>query len=132
MDQEATWEFSGESCRDLEHCLSLIKQTDEDEGNFIICSRGEKYMQAAGKGEGPYTLEVRTSGPNNYQHPEGVSWEELVVYMDRFSKGDDFEDAADSWIELKSSPQWGLHILFALAGLILLMFFLWKSGIFKH
>ena len=74
-------------------------EDDEKRGEFIILSQGEEvYIQAAGEGFGPYTLEYRDGDEDNhFQCTRELSKPEVQSAFIGYLKGD------PSW---KSNLEW--------------------------
>lgn len=115
MDKEeatkVSWECGGSACEDMEDCLTKLAKAPKDE-EFIICSRKEErngFLQASYNGDGTYYCEVSLPSEckeiDIFANPDSASLEDLASLFYRYSQGEDFSWARDSWnnVDFKSS-----------------------------
>jgi len=81
---------------------------DQGRGGYIILSRsGQVYIQAAGEGEGPYSLEYR-DGDNDRHFTAGHRFtkREVERLFLHYLTGDERRRPDVAWVKMKKKPWW--------------------------
>ena len=93
------WSYDFEQCEGMEECLNRARQ-NEKEDMLLSCARDEIDLDARGCGEGPYYCQISFYEEEPtvvYEQPEPICWDDLVVLVERFAKGEDFSFVRTEW-----------------------------------
>ncbi len=91
------WELSGDPCETQEKALSGIKNDTEA---FIICSRGDEFLQATCNGPENYHCEISfVNGKNRelYMAPKALDYSQLHDLFSRYAAGEDLSRLNREW-----------------------------------
>ena len=91
------WELSGDLCETQEEALSGIKNDTEA---FLICHRGDEFLQAACNNPDSYHCEISfVNGKNRelYIAPKDLDYSQLQDLFSRHAAGEDFSRLKREW-----------------------------------
>ncbi len=91
------WELSGDPCETQEKALSGIKNDTEA---FIICSRGDEFLQATCNGPENYHCEISfVNGKNRelYMAPKALDYSQLHDLFSRYAAGENLSRLNREW-----------------------------------
>lgn len=91
------WELSGEPCETRDQALSGIKNNTEA---FIICSRGDEFLQATCNSPENYHCEISfASGKDSelYMTPKDLDYSRLHDLFSRYAAGEDLSHLKKEW-----------------------------------
>ena len=91
------WELSGDPCATQEEALSGIK---DDTEAFIICNRGNEFLQAACNDPESYHCEISfVNGKNRelYIAPKDLDYSQLQDLFSRYAAGEDLSRLKREW-----------------------------------
>lgn len=91
------WELSGEPCETRDQALSGIKNNTEA---FIICSRGDEFLQAICNSPDNYHYEISFAGGKDrelYMTPKDLDYSRLHDLFSRYAAGEEFSPLNKEW-----------------------------------
>ena len=91
------WELSGDPCETQEKALSSIKNDTEA---FIICSRGDEFLQTTCNGPENYHCEISfVNGKNRelYMAPKALDYSQLHDLFSRYAAGENLSRLNREW-----------------------------------
>ena len=91
------WELTGDPCETQEKALSGIKNDTEA---FIICNRGDEFLQATCNSPENYHCEISfTNGKTRelYMTPKDLNYSQLHDLFSRYAAGEDFSHLKKEW-----------------------------------
>lgn len=91
------WELSGEPCETRDQALSGIKNNTEA---FIICSRGDEFLQAICNSPENYHCEISFAGGKDrelYMTPKDLDYSRLHDLFSRYAAGEDLSHLKKEW-----------------------------------
>lgn len=92
-----TWELSGDLCETQEKALSGIKNNTKA---FIICQRGEEFLQAICNSPENYHCEISfVNGKERklYLAPQDLNYSQLHELFSRYAAGEDLSRLQEEW-----------------------------------
>lgn len=92
------WELSGDPCETQEKALSGLKNNTEA---FVICSRGDEFLQAICNSPENYHCEISfVNGKNRelYMTPKDLDYTRLHDLFSRYAAGEDLSHLKKEWI----------------------------------
>lgn len=98
------WELSGEPCETRDQALSGIKNNTEA---FIICSRGDEFLQAICNSPDNYHCEISFAGGKDrelYMTPKDLGYSRLHDLFSRYAAGEDLSHLKRSGLLMSTNP----------------------------
>lgn len=92
------WELSGDPCETQEKALSGLKNNTEA---FVICSRGDEFLQAICNSPENYHCEISfVNGRNRelYMTPKDLDYTRLHDLFSRYAAGEDLSHLKKEWV----------------------------------
>ncbi|MCD8061663.1 MAG: hypothetical protein LUE13_04910 [Akkermansiaceae bacterium] len=122
-----TWEVDGDPCETQEKALSAIKNNMEA---FIICTRGNDFLQAICDDPESYHCEVSFAAGKKrelYVAPDDVNYSQLCDLFSRYAAGEDFSHLKEEWTLYVNKTHFYTSIIIGLLILGISVFFLFRS-----
>lgn len=92
-----TWELTGDPCHTQERAFAGIKNDMEA---FIICNRGDGFLQATCGGPESYHCEIsfaKGKGSDLYSAPKDLTYSQLDDLFSRYAEGEDLSYLKHEW-----------------------------------
>lgn len=121
------WELSGEPCETRDQALSGIKNNTEA---FIICSRGDEFLQATCNSPENYHCEISfASGKDSelYMTPKDLDYSRLHDLFSRYAAGEDLSHLKKEWTLDAHKPGYITAIVVVLAIIAVLAVIIFSS-----
>ena len=121
------WELSGEPCETRDQALSGIKNNTEA---FIICSRGDEFLQAICNSPDNYHCEISfASGKDSelYMTPKDLDYSRLHDLFSRYAAGEDLSHLKKEWTLDAHKPGYITAIVVVLAIIAVLAVIIFSS-----
>ena len=121
------WELSGEPCETRDQALSGIKNNTEA---FIICSRGDEFLQAICNSPDNYHYEISFAGGKDrelYMTPKDLGYSRLHDLFSRYAAGEDLSHLKKEWTLDVHKPGYITAIVVVLAIIAVLAVIIFSS-----
>ena len=121
------WELSGEPCETRDQALSGIKNNTEA---FIICSRGDEFLQAICNSPENYHCEISFAGGKDrelYMTPKDLGYSRLHDLFSRYAAGEDLSHLKKEWTLDVHKPGYITAIVVVLAIIAVLAVIIFSS-----
>lgn len=121
------WELSGEPCETRDQALSGIKNNTEA---FIICSRGDEFLQATCNSPENYHCEISFAGGKGrelYMTPKDLDYSRLHDLFSRYAAGEDLSHLKKEWTLDAHKPGYITAIVVVLAIIAVLAVIIFSS-----
>ncbi|ANU61805.1 hypothetical protein ADH72_06115 [Akkermansia muciniphila] len=121
------WELSGEPCETRDQALSGIKNNTEA---FIICSRGDEFLQATCNSPENYHCEISFAGGKDrelYMTPKDLDYSRLHDLFSRYAAGEDLSHLKKEWTLDAHKPGYITAIVVVLAIIAVLAVIIFSS-----
>lgn len=120
-----TWELSGDPCETKEKALAAIKNDTEA---FIICSRGDDFLQAVCDSPENYHCEISFADGKNrelYMAPKDLNYSQLRDLFSRYAAGEDLSHLKGEWTLDVDKTNYYTSIIVGLliVGIVVFIFF---------
>lgn len=120
-----TWDLSGDPCETKEKALSAIKNNTEA---FIICSRGDDFLQAVCNSPENYHCEISFADGKNrelYMAPKDLNYSQLWDLFSCYAAGEDLSHLKGEWTLDVDKTNYYTSIIVGLlvVGIVVFIFF---------
>lgn len=121
------WELSGDPCETQEKAFCGIKNNTEA---FIICNRGDEFLQAICSGPENYHCEISfVNGKNRelYIAPKDLNYSQLHDLFSRYAAGEDLSLLKKEWALDANKTSHTTSVIVALAIIAVIAIIIFQS-----